>query len=39
MFKGGNTKKKRSIPEDESQSFADVLSMFDNKSLDLRKIM
>ena len=39
MFKGGNTKKKRSIPEDESQSFANVLSMFNNKSLDLRKIM
>ena len=38
MFKGDNTKKKRSIPEDESQSFA-VLSMFDNKSLDLRNIM
>ena len=39
MFEGGNTTKKRSSPEDESQSFAGVLSMFDNKSLDLRKIM
>ena len=39
LFKEGNTKKKRSIPEDEGQSFADILSIFDNKSLDLRKIM
>ena len=31
-------RKKRSIPEDEGQSFADILSIFDNKSLDLRKI-
>ena len=39
LFKKGNTKEKRSIPEDEGQLFADILSTFDSKSLDLRKIM
>ena len=39
LFKEVNTKKKHSIPEDEGQSFADILSIFDNKSLDLRKVM
>ena len=38
LFKEGNTTKKRYILDDEGQSFADVLSIFDNKSLDLRKI-
>ena len=39
LFKEGNAKKKHSIPEDKGQSFADILSIFDNKNLDLRKIM
>ena len=39
LFKKGNTKEKRSIPEDEGQLFADILSTFDSKSFDLRKIM
>ena len=39
LFKEGNAKKKHSIPEDKGQSFADILSIFDNKSLDLRKNM
>ena len=39
LFKEGNTRKKISLPEDEGQTFADILSMFDNKSLDLQKIM
>ena len=38
LFKEGNAKKKRSISDDKGQSFADILSIFDNKSLDLRKI-
>ena len=39
LFKENNTKKKRSIPEDEDQSFVDMLSIFDSKCLDLRKII
>ena len=39
LFKEGNTKKKCSIPEDEGQSFANILSIFDKKSLDLHNIM
>ena len=34
LSKEGNMKKTRSIPKDEGQSFADILSIFDNKSLD-----
>ena len=36
LFKEGNTKKKSSIPEDEDQLFAEILSICDNKNLDLR---
>ena len=39
LFKAYNTKKKLSIPEDEGQLFAEILSIFDDKSLDLPKIM
>ena len=39
LFKEGNAKKKGFIPKDEGQSFADIISICDNKSLDLRKIM
>ena len=39
LFKEDNTKIKRSVPKDQGQSFADILSIFDNKSLDLYKIM
>lgn len=37
LFKEGNTKKKCSISENEGQTFADILSTFDNKHLDLHK--
>ena len=39
LFKEDNTKIKCSVPKDQGQSFADILSIFDNKSLDLYKIM
>ena len=32
-------KKKSSIPEDESQSFEDILLKYDNEELDLRNIL
>ena len=39
FFKEGNTKEKASNLEDEGQSFTDIISVFDNKILDLPKIM
>ena len=39
LFKEKNSKKKSYIPEDESQSFADILVKYDNGKLDLRKIL
>ena len=39
LFKQKNSKKKSYIPEDESQSFADILLKYDNGKLDLRKIL
>ena len=39
LFKEKNSKKKSYIPEDESQSFADILLKYDNGKLDLRKIL
>ena len=39
LFKEKTSKKKSSIPEDESQSFADILLKYDNEKLDLRNIL
>ena len=39
LFKEGNAKEKCSISEDERQSSAGIFSIFDNKNLDLRKII
>ena len=36
LIKEKTSKKKFSIPEDESQSFADLLLKYDNEKLDLR---
>ena len=39
LFEKKTTKKKDSIPEDECQSFTDVLTKYDQQKLDLRSIM
>ena len=39
LFQKKTTKKKHSIPEDEGQSFTDIFAMFDERKLDLCKIM
>ena len=39
LFKEKTSKKKSSIPEDESQSFADILLKYDNEKPDLRNIL
>ena len=39
LFEKKTTKKKHSIPEDEGLSFTDIFAMYDEKKLDLRKIM
>ena len=39
LFKEKTLKKKSSIPEDESQSFEDILLKYDNEELDLRNIL
>ena len=39
LFEKKTTKKKHSIPEDKGQSFTDIFAMYDEKKLDLRKIM
>ena len=38
LFKEKTWKTKSSIPEDESQSFADMLLQYDNEKPDLRNI-
>ena len=39
LFEKETKKKKHSIPEDEGQSFTEILATFDQKKLNLRKIM
>lgn len=39
LFKEDNAKKNPSILDDVGQSFAVILSIFDNKSLDLLKVV
>ena len=39
LFEKKTTKKNHSIPEDECQSFTDIFAMYNEKKLDLRKIM
>ena len=39
LFEKKTTKKKHSIPDDESQSFTVIFAIYDGKNLDLRKIM
>ena len=39
LFEKKTTKKKHSTPKDEVQLFTDIFSMYDEKKLNLRKIM
>ena len=39
LFNETVIKTKHTIPEDEDQSFAEILSIFDNRNLNLREIM
>ena len=39
LFEKKKSENKQSIPEDECQSFTEVLATFDQRKLDLRRIM